>query len=474
MSQAARELWSGLSRRFIIGAGLSAGLCAGYVASAVSPMAAPVAADVPGILTAKRRDAFVEIVEKMKSAVVNIHSERTVSPTTMDDPFRTSPLQAQRVNGMGTGIILDPRGYVITNFHVVDDVQSLRVRLSDGRQSIARVMATDKKADLALLRIDAGGTSLPTVPLGTATDLLEAEQVIAIGNAFGYEHTVSIGNIAYRSRDVSVNKDINYTGLIQTTAPINPGNSGGPLFNKKGELIGVNVAIRAGAQNIAFAIPVDTMIDRAADMLSVRKRAGLKHGLVLKDRVERPTEESIARRWVTIEAMEADVNGLKPGDILQQVGTTDIISTIDVERALLELPVGSKIPVKARRGETSVDGVIVLQAAGPNVSAGMPSDVIQRRLGLKLTTISKEMVTRVDPQLHGGMMITDVANGSATAKAGLQRGDILIGFHLWEAINIDNVIYVLNHKDLANFTPVKTYFLREGRLRETYLTPGGD
>ena len=471
MSLPARGPVRRASRKLLLGSGVFLGAAGGYFATAMTPPTS--AADYAPVST-KRRDAFVDIVERMKAAVVNIHSERTVAPA-VEDPFRGNPLQAQRVNGMGTGIVLDPRGYVVTNYHVIDEVQSLRVRFADGRQSTARVIATDKKADLALLKIDPQGALLPTVPLGTAGDLLDAEQVIAIGNAFGYEHTVSIGNVAYKSRDVSVNKDVSYTGLIQTTAPINPGNSGGPLFNKKGELIGVNVAIRAGAQNIAFAIPVDTMIDRAADMLSIKRRLGLRHGLQVRDRAERATEESTVRRWVTLEGVETDspaaAAGLRAGDVLERIGTVEILTSIDVERGFLDIGAGVKVPVKVRRGLEVVETNLALAAGA---MTGVPTDVVWRRMGLKLAPVGREMVVRADPQLRGGMHVGEVGVGSAGAKAGLQKGDILIGFHLWEAINFDNVTFVMNHKELGSFSPVKTFFLRDGRLRETFLTLAGE
>ncbi len=453
-----------LHRRAVLTVGLTAGLFGGYIASAQMPPTRLNAAEP--VLTSKRRDALVDIVEKVKGAVVNIHSERTISQP-QDDPFKaaSSPFQMQRVNGMGTGILLDPRGYVITNYHVVDEIQVLKVRLVDGKQVAAKVIALDKKADLALIKIESPD-ALPIVPLGTATDLFDAEQVIAIGNAFGYEHTVSVGNIAYKSRDVSLNKEISYQGLIQTTAPINPGNSGGPLFNKKGELIGVNVAIRAGAQNIAFAIPVDTMIERAAEMLSVRKRNGVRHGLIVKDHVERVSEESSVRRWVSVEAVEAGAAaGFQSGDIIEKVGDVVVNTTIDVERGFLD------------RGLTPVN--VVIRRKGDQVKLDLTLqplekgtiDVVQRRLGLKLAPAARDVVIRTDAQLRGGLSITEAIAGSPAAKAGLQRGDILIGFHQWEAITLDNVLYMLNHKDLSTFSPVKTFFIRDGKVRETTLAP---
>ncbi len=459
-------------RNCLLGAGFAVGGFASYMATAQMPATPTRAADRP-LSTNLRRDAMVDTVEKMKAAVVNIHSERTITASP-DDPFRGTQLQPQRVKGMGTGIVLDPRGYVVTNYHVIDDIQTIRVTLSDGKSVSARVIATDKKADLAIVKIEPYA-ALPLVTLGTATDLLDAETVIAIGNAFGYEHSASVGHVAYKSRDVSLNKEISYTGLIQTTAPINPGNSGGPLFNKKGELVGVNVAIRAGAQNIAFAIPVDTMIERAAEMLASRKRGGTWHGMVVKNHVERADEESAVRRWVTIDGTEANspgsLAGLKTGDVVEQVGDLTVTTTIDVERGFLERPAGAKVPVRIRRGSETVSTVVQLGSTEPH-AAEVPGTTILRRTGLKLSPMGKDTVAKIDPQLRGGLMVTDVALGGPAAKAGLQKGDLVIGFHLWEALNVDNVLFVLNHRELATFNPVKTFFIRDGKVREALLVIG--
>ncbi len=423
------------------------------------------------LLTAHRRDAMVNIVEKMKSTVVNIHSERTIT-SAIDDPFRGSQLQPQRVKGMGTGIVLDPRGYVVTNFHVIDDIQSIRVTLSDGRTVPARVIATDKKADLALVKIEPS-FALPVVTLGTASDLLDAETVIAIGNAFGYEHSASVGHVAYKSRDVSLNKEISYHNLIQTTAPINPGNSGGPLFNKKGELIGVNVAIRAGAQNIAFAIPVDQMIERASEMLSSQRRQGTQLGINLKNHVDRPEEESAARRWVTIANLEegssAHGAGLKAGDIVEKVADIPVLTTIDVERGVLEKTAGTQVPIRVRRGKDIIEAMLMLKGSD-STTAMTPASQIARRMGLTLSSVGQEAVAKVDSQLRGGLLVTEVSFASPAARSGLQKGDVIIGFHLWEALNLDNVLFILNHKDLAKFNPVKTYFVRDGKVREAAMT----
>src|SRR5262249_28304904 len=191
--------------------------------------------------------------------------------------------------------------------------------------------------DLALLKIDAG-RSLPTIPLGTATDLMIGETVVAIGNAYGYEHTVSVGVVSAVKRDVSLNKDMSYKQLIQTDASINPGNSGGPLLNVQGELVGINVAIRAGAQGIGFAIPVDNVIRVVADMMRSRRRFHCADGLVCRDRLERVGDSLV--RNVVIDRVDmgsaAGEAGVRAGDLLLQVGDLPILCSYDVDRALLD------------------------------------------------------------------------------------------------------------------------------------------
>jgi serine protease Do len=437
------------------------GLAAGWPGLAPAQVAPSLAPGNP------RRSPIVEVVERVKDAVVNIHSERTV---TAPDPADVFSLNAapSRVNGMGTGIVIDPRGYIITNQHVVDDVQVIRVRLADGSTYPARVLARDHESDLALVKIDAR-KPLKTIPLGTANDLMVGETVLAIGNAYGYEHTVTTGVVSAVKRDVTLNKDIAYKSLIQTDASINPGNSGGPLVNVHGELIGVNVAIRAGAQGIGFAIPVDSMIRVAGDMLSVRRRQGLTHGLKLADQVE--PNSSPARRSVSVERVESGPSspaaGFQRGDVIHRVGDQAVSTSLDVERALLDRPAGEKVPVAVRRGgqETAVD--LVLQNADRLPTS--PGELVWRKLGLRLAPTNGETITRVNSQLHGGLTVTEVLPESVSGKAGIQRGDILIGLHQWETVSLDNVNYVLTHPELNSFNPLRFFIIRGGKVQRGWL-----
>jgi len=445
---------------------------------AITLLAPAVRADEPATKGPNpRRSPAVLVVERVKASVVNIHSERTVTDARDFERKLDVSLTQHRVNGMGTGIVIDPRGYVITNHHVVDDVYSLRIRLHDGTTLPAKVVARDPEQDLAVLKIDPP-KPLPVIPLGTSSDLMLGEPVIAIGNAFGYEHTVTTGIVSALNRDVTLNKEVSYKALIQTSAGINPGNSGGPLLNVYGELIGVNVAIRAGAQNIAFALPIDNVLKVAADMLSSRKRSGLSHGLVVQDAVD--TSGNPVKRTAVVERVEpgspAEAAGLKSGDVIERVGDVPVRCALDVERAYLDRPAGAKLDVVARRSNEEVKLAVALRAVGRTVSGvtvAAGGDLVWRRLGVKVNPVTSDTVTRVNKDLRGGLAITDVNPDSPAARAGFQRGDILIGLHQWETISADNVSFVLNHPDLASFFPLKYFLIHNGELKRGYL-PGVD
>lgn len=428
---------------------------------------APLAADSL-TRTGARRSAIVSAVERVRAAVVNIHSERTVSVG--GDHFALAPSQ-NRVNGMGTGIIVDPRGYIVTNHHVVEDVSVLRIRLADGSNQSATVVARSPDVDLALIKIDPV-QPLQTIPLGTAADLMVGETVIAIGNAYGYEHTVSLGIVSAIKRDVSLNKDMSYKSLIQTDASINPGNSGGPLVNVNGELVGVNVAIRAGAQGIGFAIPVDHMVRSVADMLRTRRRPSAYDGLAVRDRVDISNE--VPARSVVIERVEAGSPaagaGLRPGDTLVRIGDVGIVCSYDVERAFLDRKPGENVPVVVRRGDQEQRADIALGGAATpertvRAQAVSSTDVIWTKLGVQLNPVATDLVTRVNRQLNGGLEVTDITDGPA-AKAGIRKGDILVGLHSFETLSADNVIYVLSHPELQTFQPLLFYIVRSGQVRK--------
>jgi serine protease Do len=414
-----------------------------------------------------RRTQVVELVERVKGAVVNIHSERLVQGEKSSDLLALAPSQS-RINGMGTGILIDPRGYIVTNFHVVKDVNFIRAKLADGTSCSAQVIARSHEQDLALLKIDVG-QKLQVMPLGTAQDLMVGEPVVAIGNAYGYEHTVSTGIVSAIKRDVTLDKEISYKSLIQTDACINPGNSGGPLLNVNGELIGVNVAIRAGAQGIGFAIPVDTMVRVVGEMLRNRYRQNTCDGLYCRDKLDATAEGMV--RSVVIEHIDtgtpAALANLQPGDVVVRVGDIPVLCSFDVDRALLDRQANEQVAVVVRRlgQEQRVD--LVLQSA--DRSKVPTTDLVWNKLGVRVAPLAGEVVSRVNPQLHGGLEIVLVRPESAAAKAGMKKGDILVGLHQWETLTPENISYVLGNPDLNTFLPLSFYVIRSGQVRRGWV-----
>jgi len=186
----------------------------------------------------ERMTPLVKAVQTCRLSVVNLRGKKTIA----DD---TSVTKTKQVNGMGTGVVIDKRGYILTNYHVVQGVKNIEVPTGDRQKTTARLLAHDPDTDLAVLKIDVD-RPLPVIEIGTSSDLMLAETVTAVGNAYGYEHTVTVGIISQLGRTVQVNDDQVYRNLIQTDAAINPGNSGGPLLNMNGDMIGINVAVRIG------------------------------------------------------------------------------------------------------------------------------------------------------------------------------------------------------------------------------------
>jgi serine protease Do len=323
------------------------------------------------------------------------------------------------------------------------------------------------------------------MPLGTTRDLEVGETVVAIGNAYGYDHTVTVGVVSAVGRDVTLNREVRYRSLIQTDASINPGNSGGPLINLHGELIGVNVAIRAGAQGIGFAIPVDTMIKVASSMLGdLRTRtSGASVGLTTRDEV--PTT-AISRR-VLIDRVEdgpASKAGLRKGDLVLKVGETVVASSLDVQRGLLDRQGSQCVEMVIRRDGTDRKLEISLDSApqapvsprstgtvaGRPASATGSSSRLWTTLGIRVHPLGDPAeITRTHPQLHGGLVVSDIRPESPASRAGFRIGDILVGLHQWEMLNVDNVVFVLNHPDLQNFSPLRFYILRAGQVHRGAL-----
>ncbi len=287
-----------------------------------------------------RRNPFVEAVEKTRPSIVTVKVDKRGN--------------WGKKEVIGTGVIVDERGYIVTNSHVVSNGEGFIVVLSDGTEVMASVYAEDASHDLAILQIKST-KKLKALPFAPASDLMVGETVMAVGHPYGYRNTVSTGIVsAALNREIGMPSGATLTSLIQTNTSINPGNSGGPLMNINGELIGINVALREGAQGIAFALNSDMVQKVLAEQLSAAKVAKVKHGLVVKEKVtsEVAEKEDGARQEVVIEQVAdkspAAVAGLKRGDVLQTIGGRSIINRFDLERALWDHKSGEKIKVEVK------------------------------------------------------------------------------------------------------------------------------
>jgi len=406
-----------------------------------------------------RYTPIVRAVQEASPAVVNIQGQKSVTETTAG-----SRPASRQVNGMGTGVVIDQRGYILTNFHVVDGVRRINVTLSNGQTFIAKIIARDKKTDLAIIRIKTPN-KLPVINLGTSQGLLPGEPVIAVGNAYGYENTVTTGIISALHRNVQVNETQQYLDLIQTDASINPGNSGGPLLNIEGEMIGVNVAVRAGAQGIGFAIPIDSALEIATRLISIEELDNNWHGMAA-------TSLSGPKGPVTIAQVDenspAAKSGLKRGDEIEKIGDVAIRRPIDIERALLGHPSGEKISVKVRRKEKSMDLDLTLASRsnrGENWSPQFPRSPLDEStwetLGLLLEEEPAGTFRNRSIPYEGGMRVTSVKPNSSAAKQGVREGDILVRIHRWTTASQADIRFLVDHANaLSKAGAVKFYIVR--------------
>lgn len=402
-----------------------------------------------------RETPIVRAIRSARPAVVNIRGEKALVTTAANS---TRPDPSRRVNGMGTGVVIDERGYIVTNHHVVDGVREIEVTLYDGTRYIAKLVARDPKTDLAIIKVDPD-QPMQVIQIGTSADLMPGESVIALGNAYGYEHTATRGIISALHRAVQVSDSQYYDDLIQTDASINPGNSGGPLLNINGEMIGVNVAVRAGAQGIGFAIPVDRVVEAAAELLTQINEQKIYYGL--RFRSGSPTGP------LTVSAVDpnspAAAAGIQAGDIITEIAGRKVRNALDFQRALLDKSWDEVLPVVVTRNGTE-DQQFMITLSKPKIPT--LDDEIWTMLGLRLEPIPEETFRqKYQTRYRGGLLVTDVRPGSPAAAQGLRQGDVLVGMHLWETISLDNVEYIIRRPDFASFLPLKFFLLRGN---ETY------
>tara|TARA_R110002049_G_scaffold4601_5_gene32269 strand:+ start:382383 stop:383819 length:1437 start_codon:yes stop_codon:yes gene_type:complete len=424
---------------------------------------ASVVAESPSARTvsATRQTPTVLAIRRASPAVVNIHGQKTVRSTAAGMAGAGGPDSFRQVNGMGTGVVIDPRGYVITNYHVVEDVKEIRVTLHNGQQTTAELIASRIRSDLALIKVHVS-EPLPTIPRGTSADLMVGESVIAIGNAYGYVHTSTKGIISALHRDVPVNETQDYRDLIQISAGINPGNSGGPLLNIDGEMIGVNVAVRVGAQQIAFAIPIDQVIEIVTNMIEDHNESRLSTGLRTDGGPRDGDGVSVADVSASSPAAR---EGLKPGDRVVRVGSQDVDDRLDYALAMLNADPGQPVPIKVQRDDRVIELALTTTTTttAPRV-AGNIGELAWNVIGLRAKSVTDATMRRLNQRMRtnylGGLYITAVRPGSAADDQGMQPGDVLLGIHGWQTSSMSDLAGILEHPDIQRGPRAKFYIVR--------------
>ena len=414
-----------------------------------------------------RLTPMVRAIQAAKTAVVNIQGNKTVAAE--NNGGSTDGNRVQTVNGLGTGIIIDSRGYVVTNLHVVQDVARIEVTLDDGTITYAKLLNFDPATDLALIKIEVD-RSLPVIRIGTSQDLMQGESVIAIGNPYGYQHTVSNGIIGALHRNIPVNGTQEYLDLIQTNADINPGNSGGPLINIHGEMIGINVAVRMGAQGIGFAIPVDSAIEVIAELVSTCQRQKVSAGLSLRD--VRQNKESRVEVASASETSEEGLVSLQRGDKLIRVGGRRVQSRLDLELALLGRRHGEEVEFVFDRDGSEIAQRIALNATASSSSVASKDALADawERLGIRVVEVPESVLRNTPEKYKGGLKVTQVRPSSPAASQDVHPGDILVGALKWRTPTLSDLQWILSNSEFKSTASAKLYFVRSGT---TYVSEIG-
>ena len=408
---------------------------------AKAPAPAP-KVDARAVLQAME-EAFSAVADRVTPAVVNVSTvSKRPAPGSSDDPqrfreffgdefyeryFRRRPREEPRASG--SGVVVDPAGYILTNNHVIENAQEITVRLSDSRKFTATLVGRDPKTDLAVLKVEAPAP-LPAAELGDSERLRVGQWVIAIGNPFGLDRTVTVGIVSATARTrVGVTT---YENFIQTDASINPGNSGGPLLNLDGRVIGINTAIVAAGQGIGFSIPINEAKVVMGQLIARGKVTRGWLGIVIQDLSDELAGSFGVREREGV--LVADVMkggpgeaaGLRPGDVIVQLGGTKIREVPDLQRRVANVAPGQMVPIgvirdrapqqlTVRVGEMPADDAVTAEVeAGPE------------GFGLQVEPLAPDTAERLGLPFDHGLLVTDVTTGGPAERAGLRRGDVIL------------------------------------------------
>jgi len=424
---------------------------------------------------------FADLVDRQGGAVVNISTTQTVRSggrgvpqfpnIPEDDPFfeffrRFMPPNQGAPNqgapnprelesrSLGSGFIISADGFILTNAHVVEGADDITVRLTDKREFRAKVVGADRRTDIALLKIEA--TGLPRVVLGDPNKLRVGEWVVAIGSPFGFDNSVTAGIVSAKGRALPQE---NFVPFIQTDVAINPGNSGGPLFNLRGEVIGINSQIYSrtgGFMGLSFAIPIDVAMDVVAQLRSTGRVARGRIGVVIQE-VTKELAESFGLKKPTgalVNSLErggpAQTGGIEPSDIILRFDGKVVNASSDLPRIVAATRPGSKVPVEVwRKGQSRELTVVVADTPdektaprgpqrgqpgpqgqapqAPSAPSAPPNNSarVQPRQGLSVVDMTADQRTQL--RLNAGVLVEEAQGNSA--RAGIRRGDVVVAIN---------------------------------------------
>lgn len=384
-----------------------------------------------------RRNAVVKVVEHAGPAVVNINTEEIVSQRPnpfygFGDPFFDDffnlfrPPRDYRRQSLGSGVIINSSGYILTNEHVISHATSITVTLIDKREFNAKLIGADPRTDVAVIKIDAK-EALPFIEMGRSDNLLIGESVVAIGNPFGLSHTVTTGVISSLNRNIQAGRNRVYTNFIQLDASINPGNSGGPLLNITGELIGINTAIYQKGKGIGFAIPINKAKPIVDDLI----RYGEVHqgwlGFIvqpltpeLADIFGIPDYKGVLVSRIFKDS-PSEKAGLKRGDIIHAMDGQKINSPKDFHNQTSSYSAGNKIAIEfIRNGEKKT-----IQLITTPIPERLAEELAKSWLGVKVSEITEKIARKYNLFTRSGVVITNLNRTSAMARIGISQGDII-------------------------------------------------
>ena len=415
-------------------------------------------------------DSFSNLAESAGPAVVNIRTVKTIKgggrvfrhfkkgPFGDDDPmkdffdrfFDEDQKRDFKQRSLGSGFIIDKDGYIVTNNHVIDNADKIVVILNDEKEFEAQIVGRDKNTDLALIKIESNH-NLPVLGFGDSDALKVGQWVVAIGNPFGLEQTVTAGIVSAKGRVIGSGP---YDDFIQTDASINPGNSGGPLLNMKGEVVGINTAIVAGGQGIGFAIPVNLAKNIIVQLKSTGEVTRGWLGVGIQDISEEVAEYYGIKEKKGVLVTEvfpgdpADLAGIKPKDIILSVNGKAVDSARQLTGMIADISVGDTIKIKINRnGKPQTIDVKIAKREETKIFGRSTQEKEQAQLGIQVSEITPETARRFNLKDTAGVIVVGVDPESKATEAGLQMHDII------REINHKNITSVSDFNKTINDIP---------------------